>query len=319
MARYAPTHQLELTEEIVPLDDPPDGAKTTQPDPSRAFDHKPDAKAVVARAEHVEPGLRVIAPPDRSGATAAYTSDFDGIADGELDDRADCVPPSAPAALNGDDTENGTVARPASAQLGRGAATERWDSGGPRPWPQPLTARDRPHVRGRARALAVGLLVAVVTVLGVVVLAGHESGKPRDSRADVVTRTEPPSSPRTPPHTPTQVSQRSPRHRRARAPHRHPRHRRRPYRRPNGRHKHHRHRAQSSAPAATSSPAPAPAAPSPPPSAARSGGGTTSGGAASSGGSSSGARSSSGGGSPSGSGSSGGGGSDADPTFAGGF
>jgi hypothetical protein len=184
MARYAPTHPLELTEEIVPLDDPPDRAETTQPDPSEASDDKPDAKAVVAPAERTEPGLRVIAPPDRSGATVASTSDFNTITDGELDDRADRVPPSASAAPSGDDdTENGAAARPASAQLGGEAATERWDSGGPRPRPQPLTARDWPHAGRRARVLAMGVLVAVVTVLGVVVLAGHDSGKPRDSRA----------------------------------------------------------------------------------------------------------------------------------------
>jgi uncharacterized membrane protein YgcG len=323
MARYAPTHQLELTEEIVPLDDPPDAAETKRPDAPEAADHKGDAKAVVAPAEPTEPGPRVIEPPDQSGATAASTPDFNAITDGELNDRADRVPPNAPAAPSGDDdTENGAAARPATAQLAGEAATERWDSGGPTPWPQPLTARHWPHARGRARALAVGLLGAGVTVLAVVVVTGHDSGKPRESRADLVTRTESRSSPRTPLHTPTQAPQRSPLHRRpARAPHRHPHHRR--YQRP---HRHrrperHRHQAQSSAPAPTSSPAPTPtpAAPSPPPSAARSGGGTTSGSATSSGGSSSRAGSSGGGGSSSGGRSSGGGGSAADPTFAGGF
>jgi hypothetical protein len=316
MARYDPAHQLELTEEVVPLDDPPasdrpHAAERTKPPPSQAATSKPET--IVGRSD----ALAVIEP---GGGDAG--ADFNELADDELE-----APPREPsrstgARVPGDTAEvdgaedEGSTEAAARAGLG---TTRRWDSTGPRRPSRPVRAG--PTRRGWARpwVLAVGLVGVLLAVLAVVGLSGRDGGDDAAPRAAQTGTAAPPQPARRAIQRP---AKRRPRSNRG--------HRRRELR-AHTRRRHHRRRrqrrsAKSDAPADAGSPAPArkpvpsptpvrspgpattPAAPSPPAASAPVGGGGSSG-ARSSGGSSSSGESSG----------SSGGGTGSDPTFEAGF
>jgi hypothetical protein len=299
MARYAPTHQLALTEEIVPLDDRPDADNREAPQPSGPYDCEPEPEAGTTTSEETGLALAVIEPDADPSDTDGV--DFDTITDADLNALAersrteprtppDSREPTAHDTPGPDPGRGPTGLQPASTDSEAEAATgtaRRWDSAKPGVHASAPTAGPSRPARPVTRALAIGLLGTVLAALTIVGLTGQ--GSPLDRGGDTdyrATAATPPASHRAQVRIPDPAPRRRARTRRARPAHRrHQHHQRRHHGR---RHEDRRQEARNSRPATVAPPTPphAPAAPSSPsPATARSGGGGTAGGSSSSGGS----------------------------------
>jgi hypothetical protein len=180
MARYAPAHQLELTEEVVPLDDPPAS------DRPHAAERTKSPRSQAATSESETPAGRSDALWVIEPGSCDAGADFNELADDELDAPAREPSGSTRAGVPGDTAEadgaEDAGSTQAAARAGLGT-TRRWDSTGPRhPSPPVLAAPTRP---GWARpwVLVVGLLGVLLAVLAVVGLSGRDGGDHAAPRA----------------------------------------------------------------------------------------------------------------------------------------